>query len=365
MVLFVAQLGTETWMSPVSDQQAAAWLQANPGFQQASSDPFQATAQTVRYMCSLINRSTDPDIITRAWQDAAQRFGGITGGSKAQCAWWYAKTVLTFVHHQQLLQAWLGKADELQLLIEPAAVLKMRDPKGDCAVYTTLICALLTVAGVGWEIVTVAVDPHQPDIFSHVYPRAILAEGRRLPLDASHGSAPGWEVPAERVTRKQIWDQSGKAIEDRDSGYRGLHGVNMAGLGCPCRNAGLGDDVTVIPPDGYYDTYVPTIDGGSGWSDVTGSGSGSGWSSSSMGSVLGNLGSQWSTIAGRILAPTTTYRSPNGALLTTPADQTANAALLTGGGSLLSSGTGASLSSMLPLLLIGGVALLVFSKMGK
>lgn len=358
-------------MSPVSDQQAADWLQSNPGFRQASSDPYQATAQTVRYMCSLINRSTDPDIITRAWQDAAQRFGGITGGSKARCAWWYAKTLLTFVHHQQLLQAWLGKADELQLLIEPAAVLKMADPKGDCAVYTTLICALLTVAGVGWEIVTVAVDPHQPDIFSHVYPRAILADGQRLPLDASHGKFAGWEVPAERVTRKQIWDQAGNAIEDQDSGYRGLHGVNMRGLGCPCR-AGLGDDVVVDTSGIYTDVTGGNYDftgAGSGWSDTSGSGSGSGWtsssgsgSSSSAANTLSNLASQWTTIAGKILAPTTTYTSSTGATLTTPASSTSDAAsLVSGASSLLSSATGSS-SSLLLYLGIGAVALLLLAK---
>jgi len=366
-----------TWASPVSDDSAASYLRQHPNREQASlSDPFAATAQTVRYMCRLVRHSLSDPVVWRAWEDAARRFGGIAG-SVPGAAWWYAKTLLKFVHHQRLLESWLGKSDELQLLISPEALLKMRDPKGDCAVFTTLICALLDAAGQQWEIVTAAVNPYQPDVFSHVYPRAVLEDGRRLTLDASHGQYPGWEVPVERITRKQVWNSAGEPIEDLDSGYRGLHGVNDMGLGCGCGSkllplqslAGLGCDpgwdagcdstVDMLPVNyGGSDQIYATTGGGS--PDYTTNSSGSG---SSFGSdFAASLANAWTKIAGNVIAPQTTYvRDPKtGALmLSTPASQTAAAAALVGGNTL---GTGTS--SLMPIL-IGGAALVAVLMMAK
>ena len=210
------------------DRQAAAALQSSPGFVQGSSDPDVATAQTVQSMCQLIKDSLDDGIVQEAMLDSA-RFGGRVS---VRSIWMWCKLAVKFVHHSKLLNEWLDAGDELQLLIRPDALLRMRKPKGDCAVFTTLVCAMLDCAGVPWEIVTAAVDPRSPDIYSHVYPRAALPSGARLPLDASHGKYAGWEVPAERIYRKQVWDSDGNAIADLDSGYRGLHGVeDMYGLG--------------------------------------------------------------------------------------------------------------------------------------
>jgi len=194
----------EIWTSRLSDDQAAAYLRQNPGFLQADlQDSDKATAQTVKYMAELVKHSLGDPVVGRAWQDAWHRLHAIAFDDEPQVAWWYAKYLLKFVHHQELLRDWLFKLDELQLLISPEALLKLQSPKGDCAIYTTLIQALLSYRGIPWETVTVAVSPMAPDLYTHVYPQAILADGSRLPLDASHGKYPGWEAPPERVFKKK------------------------------------------------------------------------------------------------------------------------------------------------------------------
>jgi len=214
-------------------------LRENPGFFQASlSDPFQATAETVQYMCGLVQNSLADPIINRACEDALKRFALLCNttspSGKASACWFWAKQAIKFVHHQKLFEQWgIGDGKELQLLIAPDVLLKMEQPKGDCAVFTCLICAMLDCLSVPREIVTVAVDPRQPNVFSHVYPRAVLQPGFTLPLDASHGKYPGWEVPANRVTLKQVWNSQGEPIQDQDSGFRGLHGLGAAPVAHP------------------------------------------------------------------------------------------------------------------------------------
>jgi len=195
---------SEPWTRPVSDTEAAEWLRAYPNFRQASlENTDEATAQTVRFMCDLVKHSLSDPIIQQAWRDAWRFFHAVAFEDEATCCWWYARYLIKFVHHQELLRDWLFKFDELQLLISPEALLKMQWPKGDCAVFTTLIEAMLTLRGIPWETVTVAVNPQYPALYTHVYPQAIRPDGTRLPLDASHGKFPGWEAPPERVIKKK------------------------------------------------------------------------------------------------------------------------------------------------------------------
>jgi hypothetical protein len=361
-------------MSPVSDAQAAAYLRAHPGFEQASiSDPTEATAQTVRYMARLVKHSCSDPILFNAWQDAWNRFHVLAGDDPAKVAWWYAKYSVRFVHHQEMLVDWLGLPDELQLLISPEALLKMREPKGDCAVFTTLICALLSIAEVPWEIKTVAVNPMYPGIFSHVYARAVRKDGRRIALDASHGKFPGWEAPRERVSAAKVWNESGQEVSDQDSGYRGLHGVNMSGMGCACGGKcgqsffGMGqddegdEDPIIIDTTPYLTppTTFTTPDAGTASTLGTptvatpaaaASSSSSPFNSPAFDAALANLGAAWTKIAGNVIAPQTTITTPQGLQVTTPAGQTSALSTILGGASLSS-------SSLMPLLLIGGLAI--------
>ena len=368
-----------------SDQQAAAALQSNPGFLQGSSDPDVATAQTVQYMCQLVKDSLDDGIVQAAMLDS-RRFSG--GQVTARGIWMWCKLAVKFVHHSKLLNEWLDAGDELQLLIRPDALLRMRKPKGDCAVFTTLVCAMLDCAGVPWEIVTAAVDPRSPDIYSHVYPRAVLPSGARLPLDASHGKYAGWEVPAERMYRKQVWDSDGNAIADLDSGYRGLHGVDMHGLG---------QDPT--DPSSYTTLSYPPVDPSSGdttdWSTIdaaiaAGQANASGYVTPGLTpgypstytpapvstnspnltpqevTALTAAGSQLTTIFGNVVGGGSVQvtKNANGTYTYSAPATSSAAALLPGGSSSTSlSTTGAS-----SLLLYAGLAVaavLLFSMMGK
>jgi hypothetical protein len=366
-------------------------LRSNPGFFQASlSDPWDATHQTVQYMARLIHDSEADSIINNAAQSALRRFGVMadvsTPAGRAASVWWFAKRAIKFVHHQKLLRAWLGKADELQLLISPDVLLKMEQPKGDCAVFTCLICAMLECLSVPWEIVTVAVDPNQPDVFSHVYPRAILREGYCLPLDASHGKYPGWEVPAQRVLLKQVWDSHGEPIEDQDSGFRGLHGLEGGSVGLEgFQLNGLGqDDGTDTGVDLSGATYGPTdtqlgvpSSTGTYYDSTTGVtydsagnvisvgtpstpiSSAPSTSNTELASILANFGAAWTKIAGQVIAPQVTETGPGGTSITGPASALQ---------SILGSGTVSLGGTNVNILMLAGIAigaLLLISSLGK
>ena len=339
-------------------------LRENPGFFQASlSDPWQATHETILYICGLIRDSASDPVITEAAQDAVKRFGAFSNPSTpagiADCVWWWVKHAIKFVHHQKLLRAWLGKADELQLLISPDVLLKMQEPKGDCAVFTCLICAMLDALGVPWEIVTVAVDPNQPEIFGHVYPRAVLESGMRLVLDASHGKYPGWEVPKRRQYLKQVWNSQGEPIPDQDSGFRGLHGMHGMGLSGRSLN-GLGQDGSDYGPT---DTQLgittdPTETDITETTTTTTSGGGS---SAGGNAAVGALGTSGMNLLSKILAPTVTETGPGGTSITGPAS--ALQSIL--GGTGVNLGSTSLSSSTIYLLLFAGGALLLVSMLGK
>ena len=334
-------------------------LRENPGFVQASlSDPFEATRQTILYMCGLAHNSQQDPVISEAAQDALVRFSALVGDStspagKAECVWWWVKHALKFVHHKKLFKLWhAGDGQELQLLISPDTLLHMEKPRGDCAVFTTLICAMLDSLAVPWDIVTLATERESPEIFSHVYPRALLGNGICIPLDASHGKYPGWEVPKRRQFSRQVWNRNGEPIADMDSGFRGLHDMNWDNDGGNGM-AGLGQDPSVDGDVTYTETTTTTDSGG---------GSNS---SAPTAAELALLNSGMSLV-GKIVAPTTTYTGPGGVSLTTPTGSpTANSlSALLGGNLLGTTGTGVSSS----VLLLGGLALgavLLISMMGK
>lgn len=348
-----------------SDQEAAAALRANPGRVQSSFDPWEATHQTVQYMCQLVNDSLADGVVQECLADC-DRFRDF-GRSPWASIWWWVKHKVKFVGHAKMLGDWIGSPDELQLLIRPDALLKMERPKGDCAVFTTLICALLDCAGISWEIVTVAADSQQPGVFSHVYPRVILSDGRRVAMDAIRGmNYPGVGVPRAAVSALQVWDSSGNPIEDQDSGYRGLHGVSMYGMGDattdPSAGTGTGWDWSYSPgaadsisiPADYnaypqIATYVPP----STTAPTT--------MPSQSASALSNLATQALSIFGQTVAPTTTYtRNANGSIsYTTPGS---------GGAIATNSLLAGSASGVSSLLLYGGIAvavLFVVMSMGK
>lgn len=305
----------------------------------SSPDPDTATAQTVELMCEQIARAVRDPVVQAAAKDALQFRGGPLykgepGEHRAIAAsvWWWCYTQLRFVHHEPMIRALFNEQDQLQLLISPDVLLRTKKPAGDCAVYTSLVCALLKANGIPFEIVTVACEPSQPSIFTHVYARAVLsADGTRLPLDASHGKYPGWEVPRAHALRKQVWNEDGRPVADQAC-WQGLHGYTRRGMGA------CGFD----PQSGEQWCSPDTGAGGGGWT-----------------ALIQSLANQWTQIGGRVIAPQTSYQRGTGGqvLLTTPG----SAPIF--GSELLASTTGGGSA----LLWVGGglVALLVVASIFK
>lgn len=221
----VAPLSSEFWKQPFRVP--------------ASSDPDTATAQTIGIMCGHIKGGAGDSLVHQTADDAVQRFAGVSVAGDAiertaGAVWWWCKTFIKFVHHEAILRRVLGEAGHLQGLIAPEILVRMDKPEGDCAIFTECLCSFLRVFGIPYEIVTVAVNPNEPDVFSHVYAYAVLSDGSRLPLDASHGEYPGWQVPSSHVSRRQVWDADGNTVADRGSRFDGLHNYGLRGLGDFC-----------------------------------------------------------------------------------------------------------------------------------
>ena len=323
-------------------------------------------------------------------------------GALAACAWWWCKTYIKFVHHESLLRKYLGEAGHLQGLISPDALVRMSKPQGDCAIFTDMLCAFLRVYGIQYEIVTVAVNPREPSEYSHVFAYAVLPDGRRLPLDASHGDYPGWQVPSAHVFRRQVWDEDGNPVSDRASRFDGLHGYGLRGFGtfvCPdpsnpdsCYDDGSsgGYVIPITPVDptspyGGYPTGEPyglqpnPIPGQGGCTCIGGTCIENGNSCASTPSPTTQItmpaqgSSQWANIiaglakAGVSVAQIQNLKpgmviNPNGQLIYQNPGYSVNTG---GGGGVIAGGAlGSSLTTMLPWLLGGGI-LLMFAGMGK
>jgi len=207
---------------------------------EASSDPDTAVSQVVGIMASHVRNAATDDAVRQYARSAAFQFGGLSGDTSdanrvaAVACWWWAKLYIKFVHHETLMRQILGESDNFQGLIAPEILVRMDKPEGDCAIFSELIAAFLRALGVDYEFVTVAVNPREPGVYSHVYLYAVMQDGTRVPLDASHGDYPGWQVPSSRVTRRQVWDADGRPVPDRSSRFEGLGMYGLRGLGDAC-----------------------------------------------------------------------------------------------------------------------------------
>lgn len=227
----------------VSDAVLAGWLRSARSrgvgrIDTSGMSAEEATARTVAVLCDQIKTSAlDPAVIDTARLAVRQFRGGplYRGGDPlgdplalALSCWWWARHGITFEHHDAQARRLGDDPELLQLAISPDVTVRMENRRGDCAVYTAVICSLLEALGVRWEIVTVAVNPREPGVYSHVYPRAILPIGR-LALDAIPASAgPGWQVPTAHISKLQVWDAAGRPVADAESRFTGLHAYESA-----------------------------------------------------------------------------------------------------------------------------------------
>lgn len=234
----------------------------------AAEDTDSLTAQTVRKMCEYIRESVSDSDIQSAAEYAFNCFarGRRDPFSLGWAAFWFVKHRVKRVLDEGALIR-LGEPDQVDMLISPAVLIKMRDAAEDCDGFTMLTAALLAVAGVEQCIVTVSCDPRDRKRWSHVFGMVHLANGEWLPLDSSHGQAPGWMVPRNRLYRWQCWNLNGQPIDVGPpvrSGLRGYvyQGPRRAGYAYPRRGlSGLGqctsdDEGNVTCPSTTDDSFL-------------------------------------------------------------------------------------------------------------
>jgi hypothetical protein len=179
----------------------------------------QVTAQTVRVMAKHIaDAQKDPLIERRA-------HALIDPDSTRQLCkvWWWVKHTVRFLHHDPQICQLLNecKGGEYQMLVSPPVLLRMKRPEGDCATFTMLVLALAKSLCYQVRIITLACDRNRPGEYSHVYGAAFLPNEKVwCALDASHGTSPGWEVPAYDVQRRTEWDLDGNMVSDQDFSKR-------------------------------------------------------------------------------------------------------------------------------------------------
>lgn len=321
----------------------------------APADTDRATTLTVKKMCEyILAGAADP--LVQAWA-AQARDQYAAGGTDAQAicwgVWWMAKHRVRFAKDEPRLMG-IGDGDALDLLIAPAVLVRQKDPAGDCDDFTMLICAMLTVLGVPWNIVTIACEPSDPTRWSHVFPVALLGKDS-MPMDASHGKYPGWRVPSEHTFRWQAFNSRAQRVDRKPVRFYEMHGYTPRRASM-IKRSGMGQACTAYDADGnciaatatsnpYTPTESPypvvTLPGGGG------SGTGFNWNSA-LASILGNAANV-ATVA----------ELPAGSAIT-------RGGIYTGGPTYGAEyPQTSSVGGMLPLLLIAGVGILLLSSAGK
>ncbi len=235
----------------------------------AADDTDGATLQTVQVMCKLIAESAADPIVKQCAEYAKKHFA-CGSSDQAALTWgvfWYVKHCVKFRSDEgTMLQ--VGEQGSQDLLISPAVLVRMDKPSEDCDGFTMLSAAMLTILGVPVYITTVATDLDDPRRWSHVFLCANI-NGRIIPLDTSHGKAPGWMVPRDRINRFQTWTLDGKPADVKIPNFQGLHGYvgmgrvafgrrsGMGGLGCGCSNTDESGQCLDPDPCGTTTTTPP------------------------------------------------------------------------------------------------------------
>jgi hypothetical protein len=197
----------------------------------AADDTDSVTSQTIRLMCRYIRESADDPVIQAAAAHAVRYFGGGSQdpSMRAWAVYWFVKHNVKFVVDEAPMFR-LGQENNQDLLISPSVLIRMDKPQEDCDGFTMLGGALLKALNIPFVIVTIAADPNDPARWSHVFLMAILSGGP-LNMDISHGSGPGWIVPAAHTFRWQAWDCDGNAVSVPRPRRHSLNGWIRTGMG--------------------------------------------------------------------------------------------------------------------------------------
>lgn len=221
-----------------------------------------ATKRTVEKMAQYIREAAnDPAIralAVQACNSFAQSPGGaLTPEQKCWAVFWYVKHNVRFEQDEKTMLEVGVSNQEQDLLIHPSVLVRMKDPREDCDGFSMLCASLLESIGVRCLLAAEAVNPRDPERWSHVFVIA-LTPGGPLALDTSHGPKPGWMVPLYQVSRWQCWDaMSGERRDDVRPSQMQVHGVGAFDWGAFVNNmADKWTDIagSVIRPAAYQQT---------------------------------------------------------------------------------------------------------------
>jgi hypothetical protein len=144
---------------------------------------------------------------------AAEIFTGVPASGILPRAFDHVKRSIQFQRDEHIGLGFAGGSpdDLVEVIIRPLDMARYVDQgiaTGDCDDFAMYVAALLMTQGIPCKFCTVAASGAAPDQYSHVYAVAYPPNGERVPMDASHGDYPGWEVPNKYGKLKE-WSADG------------------------------------------------------------------------------------------------------------------------------------------------------------
>jgi hypothetical protein len=167
-----------------------------------SGDPDSQVEQAIAQM----SRYAIADAQTGLIRDDAENATYDAGGDPIKGAFLRARSRIRFTEDRNVVKS----PNVVEVLIRPLDVCMISDNLGansvvgDCDDFSMYVAALLLSQGVPCCFVTVAADPMEPQMYSHVYVAAYPTTGR-VAVDASHGKFVGWEAP-NTFGKLREWD---------------------------------------------------------------------------------------------------------------------------------------------------------------
>lgn len=169
-------------------------------------DPGAAVAFTIRRMTQYATEDARSPIVQAAVRDACPARGSVV--DVCRCIYSWARSHVRF-EPDDVKSEGAGFGSGNEVLVRPVDLLRMADPSEDCDGYSMLVVSMLLAARrlFGLDIrpsfCTLATRADAPTEFTHVYVFADVP-GAGFALDASHGPSFGWEQP-NRFRKRKLW----------------------------------------------------------------------------------------------------------------------------------------------------------------
>lgn len=219
----------------------------NVTIDQMPNDPAKAVPYTINKMRRYASQDSSSPILQAAVRDACSARGSVVDLCRSIYTW--ARTHVRFeLDDVKSEGAGFGQGNEV--LVRPVDLLRMPDPSEDCDGFSMLVVSMLLAArrmfGVDLRpsFCTLATQAQAPTEFTHVYVW-VDVPGAGFAMDASHGPVFGWEQP-NRFNKRKLWPVGESMFQNVQAPAR--LGSRRAPVFQRARRLGDGEDV-VQPGD--------------------------------------------------------------------------------------------------------------------